>query len=51
MITSAENKPWQDDIVIEDHVGVGLPVPSVIRPVKVATVEAVLAERSATRSR
>jgi mRNA interferase MazF len=45
MITSADNEPWQDDVVIEDHVGVGLPVPSVIRPVKVATIEAARAER------
>jgi mRNA interferase MazF len=45
MITSAENEPWAGDIAIEDHVGVGLPMPSVIRPVKVATIEAARAEQ------
>lgn len=40
MITSAENRPWIDDIAIPDHAGAGLPAPSVVRPVKIATVEA-----------
>ncbi len=40
MITSAENRRWVDDIEIEDHQAAGLPAPSVIRPVKIATVEA-----------
>ncbi len=40
MITSAENRPWAGDVAIVDHSAVGLPVPSVIRPMKVATVEA-----------
>lgn len=39
MITSAENRPWADDIPIPDLSLTGLPVPSVIRPVKIATVE------------
>jgi mRNA interferase MazF len=45
MITSAENEAWEGDVAIEDHVGVSLPVPSVIRPVKMATIEAARAER------
>ena len=39
MITSAENPSWPDDIPIKDPKMAGLPKPSVIRPVKVATVE------------
>lgn len=40
MITSAENRAWIDDIEIPDHASAGLPAPSVVRPVKIATVEA-----------
>ncbi|CDN53658.1 Transcriptional modulator of MazE/toxin, MazF [Neorhizobium galegae bv. officinalis bv. officinalis str. HAMBI 1141] len=40
MITSAENRRWADDIPILDHASAGLPAPSVVRPVKIATVEA-----------
>jgi mRNA interferase MazF len=39
MITSAENRRWPDDLEIVDHTEAGLPSPSVIRPVKIATVE------------
>ncbi|MCA1971066.1 MAG: type II toxin-antitoxin system PemK/MazF family toxin [Rhizobium sp.] len=39
MITSAENRPWADDIPIADLSAAGLPVHSVVRPVKIATVE------------
>lgn len=39
MITSAENRRWTDDIVIDDIGLAGLPIPSVIRPAKIATVE------------
>jgi mRNA-degrading endonuclease toxin of MazEF toxin-antitoxin module len=39
MITSAANRPWADDVQIPDHVEVGLPSPSVIRAVKIATIE------------
>lgn len=39
MITSAENRPWADDVPIGDLSTAGLPVPSVVRPVKIATVE------------
>ena len=40
MITSAENRRWSDDVPIDDVRLAGLPIPSVIRPAKVATVEA-----------
>jgi mRNA interferase MazF len=45
MITSAENESREGDVAIDDHVELGLPVPSVIRPVKMATIEAARAER------
>ena len=41
MITSAENRPWPGDIALGDDLGLaGLSAPSVIRPCKIATVEA-----------
>lgn len=45
MITSAANQGWADDVLIEDHEAAGLPVASVIRPVKIATIETARAER------
>ena len=45
MITSAENRAWPGDIaLIDSHAEVGLPAPSLIRPSKIATVEAAHAE-------
>jgi mRNA interferase MazF len=44
MITSAENRAWTDDVEIRDYAKAGLPAPSVIRPVKIATIEARRAE-------
>ncbi|MBX9574400.1 MAG: type II toxin-antitoxin system PemK/MazF family toxin [Caulobacteraceae bacterium] len=40
MITSAENRRWPDDVEVVDHAASGLPVPSLIRTAKIATVEA-----------
>jgi mRNA interferase MazF len=41
MITSSENRGWPDDQDIgPDYVACGLPAPSVIRPSKIATIEA-----------
>jgi len=41
MITSAENRPWAGDLAIgAEQALAGLPAPSVIRPCKIATVEA-----------
>lgn len=46
MITSAENRSWPGDLPLPaDDADTGLPVPSVIRPCKVATIEARHVER------
>lgn len=40
MITSAANRGWDGDVAISDLREAGLPIASVIRPAKLATVEA-----------
>lgn len=41
MITSAENRGWPGDIpLLERHAECGLPVPSVVRTEKIATLDA-----------
>jgi len=40
MITSAENRGWSGDVNIGNHLAAGLPVPSLIRTAKIATIEA-----------
>jgi mRNA interferase MazF len=40
MITAAQNRSWHGDVPIPDHRAVGLPIPSIVRPAKIATVEA-----------
>lgn len=41
MITSAGNRPCPGDVPLEErHLEAGLPVPSTIRPCKIATIEA-----------
>lgn len=46
MITSADNRPWAGDVPLGDgYRDAGLPAPSVIRPVKIATIEAVHAQK------
>ena len=41
MITSAENRPWPGDVPFgADYADAGLPAPSMIRPAKIATIEA-----------
>ena len=45
MITSAENRRWKNDVVVSDLSRAGLPAPSVVRCVKVATIESGHAER------
>jgi mRNA interferase MazF len=45
MITSAANRGWSGDVTISDLSEAGLPVPSVVRPAKLATIE----ERDADR--
>jgi mRNA interferase MazF len=45
MITSARNRPWPDDVEIAARdSGAGLPVPSVVRTRKIATIDAQHAE-------
>jgi mRNA interferase MazF len=39
MITSAANRPWSGDCAIEDYAAAGLPIPSVVRPAKITTIE------------
>jgi len=39
MITSAANRGWYGDIAITDLSEAGLPVPSVVRPAKLATID------------
>jgi mRNA interferase MazF len=45
MVTSAANRGWPSDVVVSDLSGAGLPIPSIIRPAKIATVDARDAER------
>ena len=40
MITSAENRGWPGDVRVGNLAAAGLPVPSLIRTAKIATIEA-----------
>ena len=40
MITSAANRGWPDDVAISNIEAAGLPVDSIVRPAKIATIEA-----------
>ena len=40
MITSAENRGWSNDVPISGLIRAGLPAASVIRPAKIATIDA-----------
>ena len=48
MITSAENRGWPGDVGISDLGAAGLPAPSIVRPAKIATVDARDAQRLGT---
>jgi mRNA interferase MazF len=48
MITAAENRPWPGDVRLSDATRGGLSIPSVIRPTKIATIEATQASRIGT---
>jgi mRNA interferase MazF len=39
MITAAENRSWHSYVPIPDHFATGLPILSIVRPTKIATVE------------
>jgi mRNA interferase MazF len=46
MITSAANRPWAGDVPLaQEYRTVGLPIPSTVRPAKIATIEARHADR------
>jgi mRNA interferase MazF len=46
MITSAANRAWPDDVDLSaSYAQSGLPAPSVVRPTKIATIEASHADR------
>lgn len=45
MITSAENRGWSGDVAVSDLAAAGLPAASIVRPAKIATIEARDAER------
>ena len=45
MITSAENRSWPSDVGIDNLASAGLPAASVIRPAKIATIDAKDAQR------
>src|SRR5437773_9500265 len=40
MVISAANRGWPGDVVVSDLAVAGLPIPSIIRPAKIATIEA-----------
>ena len=45
MISRAENRGWDGDVEVSDLLAAGLPVASVVRPAKIATIEAREGER------
>lgn len=44
MITAAANRGWPEDVMIDDHAAAGLPIPSIVRTAKIATIAAVDAQ-------
>jgi mRNA interferase MazF len=45
MITIAANRGWRGDVTVSDLGGAGLSAASIVRPAKIATIEARDAER------
>lgn len=48
MITAAANRRWPEDVEINDHSAAGLPIPSVVRTAKIATISASAAKKLGT---
>jgi len=48
MITSAQNRGWAGDVAVGNPGAAGLPVPSVIRTAKIATIQSVDAAKLGT---
>ena len=48
MITSAANRGCPGDVGVSELAEAGLPIPSIVRPAKIATIEAHSAERLGT---
>jgi mRNA interferase MazF len=48
MITAAANRRWPEDVEIDDHTAAGLPIPSIVRTVKIATIPASIARALGT---
>jgi mRNA interferase MazF len=44
MVTSATHRHWPGDVVVSDLREAGLPIASIVRPAKLATIEAGIAE-------
>src|SRR5262245_12282756 len=40
MITSAANRGWPGDVMVSDLTAAGLPIASIVRPAKTATIDA-----------
>lgn len=40
MVTSAANRGWPGDVAVSNLDIAGLPIPSIVRPAKIATIEA-----------
>jgi len=45
MITSSENRGWPGDVVVSDLKVSGLPIASIVRTAKIATIEAMQSDR------
>ena len=45
MITAAENRGWAGDVPVSDLAEAGLPAPSIVRPAKIAVIDARDAQR------
>lgn len=51
MITSSAHRGWPGDVVVSDLAAAGLPAASIVRPAKIATIDARDAARLGTLPR